>query len=353
MGELNSILLIKMSAVGDVIMALPALEALRRRYPRARIDWLVEAPSLSLLEGHKAIDRLIVWPRRPLSSLVKGGRLLKAASLGRKYLRELREVEYDVALDLQGLFKSGIQIFFSRARRRLGFARCRERVEIFYNETMPAYDPQRHALLRYLDAAAFLGAERPEAVPRRYYWPPAQAVAGAEALLAHLGSEFVVLNPGAKWDTKRWPQSHWESLARLLAAAGHSLLITGGPEDGPAAEAIARAAGPASLNLCGRTSLAELAEILARAQAVITADTGPMHLAAAVGGRGLALFGPTRPERTGPLGGYFEILRPELDCLGCLKKVCPRSCLAEIKPETVAERLRTLLAAGEAGDDGP
>ena len=156
------------------------------------------------------------------------------------------------------------------------------------------------------------------------------------------------MNPGAKWVTKRWPLTHWQALARRLAREnGWRAVITGGPEDVAAAETIARAAGPGNaVNLCGRTSLPELAAVMAKAGLVVTADTGPLHLAAAVGAGGLALFGPTRPQRTGPWGGNFEILQPPRPCLGCLKKKCPRPCLADLTPEMVWDRLTPRLAAG-------
>lgn len=346
--EIESLLIVKMSAVGDVIMSLPALEVIHRKYPAAEIDWLVEPPAAGILEGHPAINRIIVSPRRQLSRLVRSGRLLQAWRLAAAFRRELRAREYDVVLDLQGLVKSAVLVGQARGRRKVGFSRTRERTAWALTEKMPAYDPGRHAALRYLDAAVYLGGQWPDPLPKKYFQPSAEAVLEAEALLAPLNeaAPLIVLNPGAKWLTKRWPLAHWQTLAaRLAAETGFNIAVTGGPEDQPLGRAISQAAVGRALDLCGRTSLPALAAIMERSGLVVTADTGPMHLAAAVGASGLAIFGPTRPERTGPFGGCFQILTPPADCLGCLKKRCPRPCLELLSPEAVWARLRPLLAA--------
>jgi heptosyltransferase-1 len=356
--ELKKLLLVKMSALGDVVMTLPALAALKERYPGAALDWLVEPAAAGLLAGHPALNRVLVSPRPELKKLAVAGRLVAAARLFNEFRRELRQTDYDAVLDLQGLFKSGLMVGLARGRRKIGFARSREGSHFFLNEKMPPYDPERHAVRRYLDAAAYLGAVAPEPV-RPYFEPPEPARQRAEALLGPAaGSALVILNPGAKWATKRWPLAHWQVLARRLAQEkGFKLVVTGGPEDAAAAAAIAAAAGPgaagtgatgtgAALNLCGRTNLPELAAIMARTRLMITADTGPLHLAAAVGAGGLALFGPTRPQRTGPWGGDFEILQPARPCLGCLRKKCHLPCLAELTPDMVWDRLAARLAKG-------
>jgi heptosyltransferase-1 len=342
--EIKKLLLVKMSALGDVVMTLPALAAIKERYPGAALDWLVEPAAAGLLAGHPALNRVLVSPRPVLKKLVSTGRLVSARRLFGKFRQELRQTDYDVVLDLQGLFKSGLMVGLARGRRKIGFARAREGSHFFLNEKMPPYDPERHAVRRYLDAAVYLGAAAPEP-GRPYFKPPEPARQRAEALLGPAaGSDPVLLNPGAKWATKRWPLAHWQVLARRLAREKVKLVVTGGPEDAAAAESITDAAGPgAALNLCGRTSLPELAAIMARTRLVVTADSGPLHLAAAVGAGGLALFGPTRPQRTGPWGGDFEILQPARPCLGCLKKKCPQPCLAELAPETVWARLTTRL----------
>jgi heptosyltransferase-1 len=355
--NLAKILVVKMSALGDVVMALPALAALRRRYPEATIDWLVEPPAAGLLTGHPHLNRVIIAPRRRLSALARAGQMRSAWWLWSDFRRELKAVDYEVILDLQGLLKSAAMVWLAAGRRKVGFAGAREWTGWALTERMNPYDPERHAALRYLDAVAYLGADGPQAQPERYYDPPPAGVAEAEALLQPLGpleaNPYLVLNPGAKWATKRWPPHHWLGLAGRLLKSGFKLVLTGGPEDAPLGLALSRG-HPADriLNICGRTSLPALARVLAQARAVITADTGPMHLAAAVGARGLALFGPTRPGRTGPWGGHFQILTPPLDCLGCLKKHCNRPCLERLTPEMVETALQNLLGVYLPGGPG-
>ncbi len=327
------ILIVKMSALGDVVMTLPALRALKLRYPEAAIDWLVEEASSGLLMGLPDINKVLVSPRRALSGLVKSGKFIQAARLFLGFLRELRSVEYDAAIDLQGLFKSALWLRLARSKRRIGFLGSREKTALFLNEKMPAYDPERHAALRYLDAAVYLGAALPEPLPARYYSPPPEAAREAEIMLGD-AKDFIILNPGAKWESKRWPLPHWQKLAALLAAQGRSLVLTGGAEDRDVCAGIEKIV-PQSKNLCGLTPLPVLAAVMEKSALIITADTGPMHLAAAVGARGLALFGPTKPGRTGPFGGRFTILQPEKSCLGCLKRACEKSCLEDLLPETV------------------
>ena len=335
-----------MSALGDVVMTLPTLAALKARYPGAALDWLVEPAAAGLLAGHPALNRVFVSPRPMLKKMAAAGRLVSAKRLLVDFSLDLRRTDYDVVLDLQGLLKSGLMVGLARGRRKVGFARAREGAHFFLNEKMPPYDPERHAVRRYLDAAAYLGAAAPEPL-LPYFSPPEAARQRTEALLGPAaGSGLVILNPGAKWVTKRWPLAHWQALARRLAREKDlRMVLTGGQEDAAEAEDIEKTAGPgAILNLCGRTSLPELAAILARARLMVTADTGPLHLGAAVGAGGLALFGPTRPQRTGPWGGDFEILQPPRPCLGCLKKKCPLPCLADLTPEMVWARLAARLA---------
>ncbi len=357
------ILIIKMSALGDVVMTLPTLWALREHYPGAQIDWLVEKPASGILMGHPALNRIIISPRHKVSRLFKAGRWLAAQAVLRASRREIRSVKYDIILDLQGLAKSALKVWLARGVRKIGYDRTREQAHRFLNEKIPAYDPEVHASWRYLEAAAYLGAEPHPHYGQHlqnitagnftasfapYYQAPPTAQEAAVALLTPLLSSyeeraFVVLNPGAKWVTKRWPKEHWAQLAGSLAAKGIPLVVTGGRDDAPWAEAISSAA-PKALNLCGQTSVPTLAVVLEKASAVVTADTGPMHLAAAVGSGGLALFGPTRPHRTGPFGGNFKILTPKLPCLGCLKKKCELPCLAELQPQTVETELLAYLA---------
>lgn len=339
--NINSILIIKLSALGDVIMTLPAFEALRRTYPNARIDWLVEEPAAGIIEGLPGLNRRLISPRHQLKKHFKSGNYLDALKSIKNFLKELRAVNYDVVIDLQGLFKSGILTGLAKGRRKVGFDRTREKAYWFLNGKIPPYDPELHAARRYLQAAAYLGAAV-EDEPDKYF-PPAEPAA-LEKAAAHLAPinnrPYVILNPGAKWVTKKWPLKHWQTLAALLQKDGRwQVVITGGRDDEADGQAIAEAA-PEALNLCGRTDLKTLAAIMAQAKLVVTGDTGPMHLAAAVGVKGLAMFGPTKPNRTGPFSHQFKVLSSDVDCLGCLKRTCDNwICLDRLPPQTVFDEI--------------
>jgi heptosyltransferase I len=330
---------------------LPVAMAIRRQMPQARLDWLVEAPSAGLLLGHPALDRVLISPRR------HHGRERGWAGL-KTWLDELRAVEYDAVLDLQGLMKSAIFVCLSRGRRKIGFAGGKEPLAAWaLNERLAAYDPERHALERYLDLLEPLGLPRP-AQPEFGLEPQPAALASAASLLGRRqeGRPLVVLHPVAQWESKLWPVGHWARLARLLRQAGADLALSGSPADRALTQGILEQAGLAEgiTDLAGRTSLKELAAVLCLATAVVATDTGVMHLAAAMGRPVAALFGPTSPGRTGPYGQGHRVLRLGLECSPCFLRRCPEPrCLSTLPPELVASTVQAMLErARSRGDAG-
>lgn len=335
------VLIVKLSALGDVVQALPVAMAIHRQVPQARLDWLVEAPSAGLLQGHPALDQVLVSPRGQMAKNM-GWEGIK------DWLAKLRAVEYDAVLDLQGLMKSAIFVGLSRGRRKIGYAGGKEPLAAWaLTERLPAFDPERHALERYLDLLGPLGIMRP-ARPEFGLEPAPEALAAAAGLLAprQTGRPLVVLHPMAKWESKLWPTGHWAQLARLLHQAGVDLALSGSPADQPQTQAILAQAGlPEGVReLAGRTSLKELAAVLSLADLVVSTDTGVMHLAAALGRPVAALFGPTSPGRTGPYGQGHQVLRLGLQCSPCFLRHCPEPrCLSTLPPELVARTVRAML----------
>ncbi|MGL4209661.1 MAG: lipopolysaccharide heptosyltransferase II [Candidatus Adiutrix sp.] len=358
---MKNILIIKMSALGDVVMTLPALLSLRAAYPKAKIDWLVEAPSFDLLRGHPALNKVIVSPRHQIMSLLKSGRFIEAFKIFTAFVKNLKSQNYDVILDLQGLHKSAMMVFLANGVRKIGFANTREKTSWALNEKMVPYDPEEHALGRYLAAAQYLGApnfisgqgqlggrqeatSQPWPLDGAYFSPPSESCSQAEEILNKVQRPFIVLNPGAKWATKKWPLRHWKELAKSLGEFKNlGLVITGSEADHKWGEEI-KTTSKNIVNLCGQTELRVLAAVLQKSKLVVTCDTGPMHLAAAVGATGLALFGPTKPYRTGPVGGNFKVLTPNIKCLGCLKRHCKEPCLGALNPEMVLAEIRPHIA---------
>jgi heptosyltransferase-1 len=337
------VLIVKLSALGDVVQSLPVAMAIRRQLPEARIDWLVERPSAGLLQGHPALDRVLVSPRHDMSE-AQGLPLSPLTGFG----RALRSVRYDAVLDLQGLMKSAICVGLSRGERKIGWRGGKEPLAaLAYNHKLAPFDPDRPALERYLDLLEPLGLERPAKIEFGLS-PRPEELAAARSLLPWPddGRPLVILHPMAKWDSKLWPLASWVELAKLLGGQGVRLVVSGSRDDQNIGRLIARHGelGEGLLDLTGRTGLKELAALLTLADAVVCTDTGVMHLAAALGTKVAALFGPTAPWRTGPSGAGHEILRAGLDCSPCFERFCgDAQCMIQISPDQAAQAALRLV----------
>ncbi len=288
------ILIVRLSAIGDVLHGLPVLCALRDALPGAFIAWVVEGRTGDLLRGHKSLDRLISVPRKWLKS--------PRAVLALR--RQLRACAFDVAIDLQGLTKSAVAARLSGAPRRIGFdgRDGRELSRWLNNElVLPA---GTHVIDRNLELLRPLGIDRPAV--RFDLNVPAESVAGANEVLDVLGfgdERFAVINPGAGWPSKLWPPARFAAVARHLGRSRgiRSLVVWAGDQErGMAERIVAEAEGSAVL--APSTSLQELAAIANRASLFVGSDTGPLHLAAAVDTPCVGLFGPMPAERNGPYG---------------------------------------------------
>jgi lipopolysaccharide heptosyltransferase II len=332
----TSLLIVKLGSIGDVVHSLPVLTALRRRFPEARIGWVVGEAAHSLLVGHPDLSELIVLesPKR--------ARTLWAAA------QDLRARRYELSLDLQGRVHSSLLPFLARIPRRMGYRSWQDGGFLFSNLRVVEDRHEGHAVDGYLGFAAALGAPtRPVVfrVPER----PEEAAAIAELLFAAgvaPAEPLVALAPGARWPSKRWPAEHFAQLGRDLAG-GARVTVVGGSSDRPAAERIAGAI-PGAVDLTGRATLAQAAALFRRCRAFVGSDSGPLHLAAAVGCRVVGLYGPTDPSRTGPYGeGQVALVTPAA-CRGCRRRECHRSCLAEIPPAAVAEAVKAILAGNPA-----
>lgn len=345
-----NILIVKTSAIGDVIHTLPALSCLRNKYPKARIDWLVEEAASEVVIGHWAVDKVLVSRRQEWLRLYKQGNRLAAWRGFWAFVRELRLTEYDLLIDFQGLLKSGIFVFLARAKRKAGFGRGMEHAEgswLFLNERIPPVDMNHHALKRELMLLETLGIPCQEVI---FDFPIGDdCLKQAEALLLESGVDLqrplVAINPMTTWSTKHWYADRFAKVADQLCAMGLTVVFTGGHHDLSDIETILAGMTGQAINMAGKTTLKTLAAIYQKAALVITTDTGPMHLAAAVGTPVVALFGPTAQWRTGPYGSKHQIVRLETPCGPCFKRVCPlgtRACMSDLTVDAV------LLAIGQA-----
>jgi lipopolysaccharide heptosyltransferase I len=282
------ILFVKLGALGDVINTLPLAVLLKQRLG-AEISWLVAPLSLPLLKQHPAIHKTILFDRK------------QWRTSGAECVRAMREEKFDMALDLQRTLKSALFTSLSGARRKIGFDywRCKDGTWAFPFERLPKGDKSKHMLLQYEDFARHLGVEPPK--------QPTWRLKAKGDLPFDLPETYTVLNIGATKKPNLWPSAAFAETADGLYARGSKCVLTGGPEDKKRAEEILQLTQSEPLNLVGQTSIPELVLVLQGARAVVSCDTGPMHLAVALGTRTLALFGPANPQRTGPFRG--EVLR--------------------------------------------
>lgn len=303
------IAIIKLSSLGDVVHALPVARALRRALPSAHLTWVVEAREYAILRDHPDLDAVMPVDTRLWRRLIwrPAGARQVFGKVGRLRAR-IRRASFDVAIDLQGLIKSGILTAYTGAPVRIGFTagRCRERWNaLFTNRHVAPPASARHVVEQYLALLTPLGINPG---PAEFHVPvPAAAERRMEEYLVKEGikpgDRLVAINPGAGHPRKRWAVSRFGAVAeRLATEAGARLLLLWGPDEAHMAREISLALPGRSALLAPPTDLGELAALLKRCRLMIANDTGPLHLAAALGTPSLGLYGPTLAERNGPYG---------------------------------------------------
>jgi len=336
-----NILIVKLSALGDVVQTIPAFEALRNHYSSAHISWLVEEEVASLLQYYPGLDEVMVCRRRSWLKELRNPLLWPKVCLDiLRFCGSLRQRYYDVIIDLQGLLKSAIWVGLARGGRKIGFDRTREGSWRFLNERLPPYDPDRHALARYLDVTRYLGASV-DSVRVHDPWTLSEEDLMRRRLsqiTPNSSPPLVVCHPISRWPTKLWPEANFTRLAvELVKRLQATVVFTGSRQDRDTIARIIEGAGVGGLyNWAGTTNLRELAYVCKHATVVVSTDSGPMHLAAVLGTPVVALFGPTAPWRTGPYGAAHRVLRADRDCSPCFKKSCDTvECMTALKVEDV------------------
>lgn len=334
----KNILIVKLSAIGDVIHALPVAYSLKKNYPEARITWVVEKPSYDLLTNNPYIDEIIIFDKPKFKSFTG---LLKNSY---KLSRQLKAHNFDLAIDLQGLFKSAAISYLSGATKRLVYCNARELSDKI-GQRICGEHQNGHVVDRYLDVARYLECKIDQVVfPINITEIEAQK---AETIANHAGLQlsnpYIILAPGTNWPSKCWPTTHFSKLADLLYDNNIIPVIIGGPNDQRLAQEIIDNTKIPPIDLTGKTSLKQLAYIIKRAQTFVAGDTGPMHLAAAVGTKVVAMFGPTDPERNGPYGNRNKVLLAPVPCRNCWKHKCPKKedCLKSITADRVYDTIAT------------
>jgi lipopolysaccharide heptosyltransferase I len=353
------ILIIKPSALGDIVHALPVATALRQRFPNAELHWIVNSTYQALLQQHPDLDQVIPFERQKMAR-----DWIHSISYLMDFGHQLRRRRYDLVIDLQGLLRSALMVQMTGARWKVGLASAREGAGWFYNIILPDDLWSMHAVDRYWRAVEIFGAGEmqkqfrfPLLESERHLWLTS---------LASAPRPWVMMNLGTRWETKRWPVKHFATLSQqIVLQTGGSIILVGGPDEQSlatefqqayrratalpsATDTLAHAstgkAVPHIVSTVGKTNLRELVAILSLTDLVISNDSGPLHVAAALGKTTLSPFTCTSPTRTGPYGQLQNVVRTSVPCAASYRKKCSHlSCMSELTPERLMPTLDRIL----------
>ena len=364
--EFSRILLIKLSGLGDVVHTLPVLVKLHARYPRARIDWLITTENAEIVRCHPALSNVVFFARRDFS---KRGQRWRAALAFLYLLKQIRRAKYDLVIDLHSQARSGFLAVVSGARVRIGFDRpvkdmikhgwrgAREGSWMAYTHRIPIPTLDVHAIDRYLWLGPLLGLD--DNPPDLTIHLASQTAHNVQRLLEEHnipGSKaLAVLAPGTIWETKRWTIEGFAAVARQFLQDGFAVALAGAKREKARCQEIATAA-PGACDLSGKTTPAELAALIQRAEVCVTNDSGAMHVAMSLGKPMVSVFGPTNPLRVGPYHRAESVVRVDLPCSPCNYRrlsQCPfdHACMKQVTSAMVVERVRRVLrtAKSDAG----
>jgi lipopolysaccharide heptosyltransferase I len=367
--DFKKILLIKLSALGDVVHTIPVLNKLRRRYPNARIDWLVTPGIAELLRHNPAINNVIEFLRDEWSEPWRPAAYVSTARL----IAQLRAAEYDLVIDLQGQMRSAVFAFTSGAPVRIGLDKpradvftslsriipeearkhawkgAREGSWLAYTDTIPLPTLDIHPVERYLGIGPMLGLDEG---PADFSFPiPPEAPVRIDGLLDYyeIGeANIAIVAPGTVWETKQWRADAFAEVTRNLLQQKLAVVLVGSEGERGLCEEVARLA-PGAVNLAGETALSELAALMSRAVICITNDSGPMHLAVALGRPVVSVFGPTDPIWAGPYRQPDSVVRADVTCSPCYLrrlKECPNghACMQQVPAAAVIKKADGILA---------
>jgi heptosyltransferase I len=377
--DFSRILLIKPSALGDVVHTLPVLVKLRARYPRAQIDWLITPENAEVVRYHPALSNVVLFARRDFS---KRGRRWGAFLSFFDLLKQIRSAKYELIIDMHGQVRSAFFALISSARVRIGFDRpvkrgltvsaehdlknipnhgwrgAREGSWIAYTHRIPIPTLDVHAIDRYLWVAPLLGLD--DNPPDLTIHLSPQATSKVNRLLMEQGvpvsKPLVVLVPGTIWETKHWTIEGFAGVARQFLQDGFAVALAGTMRDQQRCRQIA-AAAPGTCDLSGKTTPADLAALIRRAEVAVTNDSGSMHVAASLGKPMVSVFGPTNPVHIGPYERPESVVRVDLPCSPCNYRrlsQCPfdHACMKQVTSAMVVERVRKILSTAKSHPAG-
>ena len=347
----RNILVIRLSSLGDVLLTMPAVQAIKKAFPEAGLSWLVEGSASELLSHQAFVDRVIEFPRRRIEADLRRGSLVSACRDLRDFVRELRQDAYDVVLDFHGIVKSAFLTRCARTGRRIGFdaSVAKEASWLAYDERIGAGQRRLHKVLRNVLLSSRLGATDAAEVDIRV---PGSAAAYIDRFLAgsSIAPPFLVVNPfcskGSQF--KRWDlERYGELVRRIKDETGATVMILWGPDEEKEAVSLVEMSRGRAVLACP-TTVSQALALLKKSCLYIGGDTGVMHLAALARIPVVALFGPTDHLVNGPYGGAHTIVRTGIPCSPCRDKECrTRECLKSLTVDDVFQAVTSLLAGAE------
>lgn len=331
-----SILIILMGSLGDVVRGLCLVSHIKNNLPLSRVTWLVEPKWAELVDLHPQIDKMIIF-NRP-----------RGVPAVWNLYKELAQERFVISLDLQRHFKSGFFSLLSRAKRRVGFNRlnAKEFNWLFNNEQIDYVNDELPKLRHYLKFTEYLGLSEPTSLEFGLSWLDLKHT--APSIVAEISDPFIAVVMGSSWESKDWfPEQYCRLVKDILSSGKRQVVLLGDRSKVTLAATLSEKIGSSGLiNLVGKTSLLELVAVLKAAAVGVGPDSGPAHLAAAVGTPYVSIFGPTCPRRAAPYGSEHLVVRAAVDCAPCYKKQCPglgRLCMRLVSVKAVKEKLAEAL----------
>lgn len=341
------ILIVRLSSIGDVLHCTPVARTLKEALPACHITWIVGKQSAEILRCNPHIDELYVWPREEWERAMRSGHFRQAWQLWQQLRSYFCTKHYDVALDIHGLFLSGMVTAASHSSRRIGLSNTKELNSLFMTETAPLQNKERHVIQRYLSILKPLNITTAD-YRMTLITPPAASKFANDFLKQHgiaPDDQLVAVNPVTTWAAKNWPPEYFARVIREVSEYA-KILLCGGPADQAIAAKITALADVPVINAVAKTGLLELAALIRRAAVLVVGDTGPLHIAVAVGTPSVSIFGATDPLKFGPLTPGHVVLKGSAACAPCHKTACARKdlqCLKSVDPATVIQHTLALL----------
>jgi len=332
MNKMKHILIIKPSALGDVIQAISMLPVIKQYNPAIKISWLVFEHNQDIVINHPLIDEVFVL-RRHGNSLRHLWRLIK----------KLRSRKFDAVIDVQCLLRSAVIAWLTGCKRRIGFANGREMSTLFYTEKYNIPTRSMHAVDGYLKLCEALGMSRSDEI---VFPLPVSEEQGKKKSAPQIVKPLITICPTARWKTKCWPKVFFAELADILKAKYQGTIIfVGAANEHKEVESITHLMQQESVNLAGKISLMEVAALLRQTNLYVGNDSGLMHMAAATKTPTVAIFGPTDPHKTGPYSSNAKVVTASFECMPCFSRNCKHDmrCMRQLPAEQVAQACYEVL----------